>query len=186
MGKLYYLYLPFFLIITSSVYSFNHTEKNYPITKNTANVSFPPTVDLNFNNDGSCSGTPITFNPVVTGVADYIDVLLLPYETKMFVTSNYMQQGRYNRFDLGASILFDKMFFGATAVTNPAKNGIGGNLLTSVNLFTGLQYEHLKLGFSYDINTSNIVKTGGVYELLLTYQFNLERKCFGCPNYSGK
>ena len=119
-------------------------------------------------------------------VADYIDVLFLPYETKMFVTSNYMQQGRYNRFDLGASILFEKMFFGATAVTNPAKNGIGGNLVTSVNFFTGLQYDHLKLGFSYDLNTSNIGKTGGVYELLLTYQFNLDKKCFGCPNYSGK
>lgn len=38
--------------------------------------------------------------------------------------------------------------FGATAVTNPSKNGIGGNLVSSVNFFTGLQYEHLKLGVS--------------------------------------
>lgn len=118
-------------------------------------------------------------------VIDYIDVLLLPYETKFFLTSNYMQQGRYNRLDLGASILFEKIFFGATAVTNPAKNGINGDLLTSVNLFTGLQYEHLRLGFSYDLNTTKIGKTGGIYELSLTYQFDLRRKCFGCPNYSG-
>ena len=119
-------------------------------------------------------------------IADYIDAVFLPYETKFFVTSNYMQQGRYNRFDLGASILFEKIFFGATAVTNPSKNGVNGNLLTSVNLFTGLQYENLRLGLSYDLNTTKIGKTGGIYELSLTYQFDLGRKCFGCPNYSGK
>lgn len=119
-------------------------------------------------------------------LADYIDVILFPYETKMFITSNYMQQGRYNRFDLGASILFEKMFFGATAVTNPSKNGDNGQLLTSVNLFTGLQYENLRFGLSYDLNTSKIGKTGGIYELSLTYQFNLDVKCFGCPNYTAK
>lgn len=97
-----------------------------------------------------------------------------------------MQQGRYNRFDLGASILFEKIFFGVTAVTNPAKNGMNGDLLTSVNLFTGLQYENLRLGLSYDFNTTKIGRTGGIYELSLTYQFNLAKKCFGCPNYEGK
>ena len=119
-------------------------------------------------------------------IADYIDAVFLPYETKFFVTSNYMQQGHYNRFDLGASILFEKIFFGATAVTNPAKNGMNGDLLTSVNLFTGLQYENLRLGLSYDLNTTKIGKTGGIYELSLTYQFSLAKKCFGCPNYEGK
>lgn len=131
-----------------------------------------------------------TFFSLSTGyeflLADYIDVMFFPYGTKMFVTSNYMQQGRYNRLDIGASILFEKMFFGATAVTNPAKNGIDSQLLTSVNLFTGLQYDHLRLGVSYDLNTSKIGKTGGVYELSLTYQFNLDKKCFGCPNYIGR
>jgi hypothetical protein len=97
-----------------------------------------------------------------------------------------MQQGRYNRLDIGTSILFEKMFFGATAVTNPAKNGINSQLLTSINLFTGLQYDHLRFGFSYDLNTSKIGKTGGIYELSLTYQFNMDVKCFGCPNYIGR
>ncbi|WP_264536418.1 PKD domain-containing protein [Flavobacterium sp. N1736] len=71
MGKLYFLYLHFFLIITSSVYSFNRIEKSFPIIKNATDVSLPPTVDFNFNNDGSCSGTPITFNPVITGTAPF-------------------------------------------------------------------------------------------------------------------
>ena len=97
-----------------------------------------------------------------------------------------MQQDRGNRLDVGASILFEKMFFGATAVTNPTKNGFNNQLLTSVNLFTGLQYNHLRLGFAYDLNTSKIGKTGGIYKLSFTYQFNLDIKCFGCPNYTGK
>lgn len=144
--------------------------------------------NISFSEDGNL---PLnTFFSLSTGyeflLANYIDVQFFPYATKMFVTSNYMQQGRYNRLDLGASILFEKFFFGATAVTNPAKNGLNSQLVTSVNLFTGLQYEHLRLGIAYDLNTSKMGKTGGVYELSLTYQFNLDRKCFGCPNYSGK
>lgn len=119
-------------------------------------------------------------------LANYIDVEFFPYATKMFLTTNYMQQGNYNRWDIGGSILFEKMFFGATAVTNPSKNGMNSHLLTSMNFFTGLQYEKLRLGLSYDLNTSNIGSTGGIYELSLTYQFNLDVKCFGCPNYIGK
>lgn len=144
--------------------------------------------NISFTQDGN---VPLnTFFSLSTGyefpLANYIDVKFFPYATKMFVTSNYMQQGRYNRLDIGASILFEKMFFGATAVTNPAKNGINSQLLTSVNLFTGLQYDRLRLGIAYDLNTTKIGKTGGIYELSLTYQFSLDVKCFGCPNYIGR
>ncbi len=144
--------------------------------------------NIAFSADGN---VPLdTFFSLSTGyeflLANYVDVVFFPYATKMFVTSNYMQQGRYNRLDIGTSILFEKMFFGATAVTNPAKNGLNGDLLTSINLFTGLQYDHLRFGFSYDLNTSKIGKTGGIYELSLTYQLNLDVKCFGCPNYIGR
>lgn len=144
--------------------------------------------NISFTQDGNI---PLnTFFSLSTGyeflLANYIDVQFFPYATKMFVTANYMQQAHYNRLDIGTSILFEKMFFGATAVTNPAKNGINSHLLTSVNLFTGLQYDHLRLGISYDLNTSKIGKTGGIYELSLTYQFNLDKKCFGCPNYTGR
>ena len=144
--------------------------------------------NIAFSTDGN---VPLdTFFSLSTGyeflLANYVDVIFFPYATKMFVTSNYMQQGRYNRLDIGTSILFEKMFFGATAVTNPAKNGINTHLFTSINFFTGLQYDHLRLGLSYDLNTSKIGKTGGIYELSLTYQLNLDVKCFGCPNYIGR
>ncbi len=116
-------------------------------------------------------------------LGDYIDITYLPYETKMLLTSNYMHQGEYSRFDLGAGLVFKKFFFGLTAATNPGKKANNSHFLTSVNPYAGLQYEHFKFGYSYDFNTSKIGRTGGIYELSVIYQFDLEVKCFGCPNY---
>lgn len=69
MGKLYSLHLYFFLIITTSVFSFtaHNNSKSYVINKNYKNLFLPPTVDFSFTNDATCSGTPITFTPLVTG-----------------------------------------------------------------------------------------------------------------------
>jgi hypothetical protein len=94
-----------------------------------------------------------------------------------------MNQGQYNRLDIGTGLFLDTVFFGAIAVTNPIKAAPNSHLLTSINLFTGLRYEHLKFSFSYDFNTTKIGRTGGIYELSMTYQFDLDAKCFGCPNY---
>ncbi|MCV9926179.1 PKD domain-containing protein [Flavobacterium sp. LS1R49] len=72
MGKLYFLHLHFFLIITSSVYGFSTTDKsNFHINKNYNNLFLAPTADFSITNDGTCSGTPITFNPIVTGNAPF-------------------------------------------------------------------------------------------------------------------
>ena len=119
-------------------------------------------------------------------LADYIDVSFFPFSTKMLVSANYMQQGNYNRLDFVTSFMFENLFLGAMAVTNPAKNNNNSHLLTSVNLFTGVQLAGLRAGLSYDLNTSKIGRTGGIYELSLTYQFDLDIKCFGCPNYQVK
>jgi hypothetical protein len=79
----------------------------------------------------------ILFSSLSTGyeflLANHIDVKFFPYATKMFVTSNYMQQGRYNRLDVGASILFEKCFWG-NCRNKSCKNGFNNQLLTSVNL----------------------------------------------------
>lgn len=71
MGKLYFLQLSFFLIITSSVYSFGSSKDNKLIIKNHTNLVLPPNVDFNFTNDGACSGTPVTFNPILTGIGPF-------------------------------------------------------------------------------------------------------------------
>lgn len=116
-------------------------------------------------------------------LGDYIDITALPYETRLLLTSNYMTQGEYSRFDLGTGLVFEKFFFGVSGATNPGKKTDKSHFLTSINAFGGLQYEHFKFGYSYDFNTSKIGKTGGIFELSVIYQFDLEVKCFGCPNY---
>jgi len=117
-------------------------------------------------------------------VTDFIDVRFLPFETRLMITGNYMRQGQFNRFDLGTSLSVGRFFLGSTLVTNPSKNSGNSHLLTSVNAFTGLQYTNFRFGLSYDFNTSKIGRTGGVYELSLTYQFDSEAKrCYGCPDY---
>lgn len=116
-------------------------------------------------------------------VVDYIDVISFPYETKFMVNTNFMKQGEYNRLDLGTSIMFRTIFFGVSTALNPSPKVEDSNLVTSVNFFGGLQYEKLKFGISHDFMTSKMNKSGGIYELSLTYQFDLGVKCFGCPNY---
>lgn len=87
----------------------------------------------------------------------------------LLISANYMQQGPYNRLDLSATAQLEKLMLGVMAVTNPAKNESNSHLLTSVNAFVGLEFEQLRFGFSYDINTTKIGRTDGVYELSITY-----------------
>ncbi|MDN3666975.1 PorP/SprF family type IX secretion system membrane protein [Algibacter miyuki] len=96
----------------------------------------------------------------------------------MLLSMNYMQQGAYNRLDIGTNIQLQKLLLGATAVTNPAKNDANSHLLTSVNAFIGLEMENLRFGFSYDINTTNIGRTDGVFEFSVTYLTG----CLTCRN----
>ena len=117
-------------------------------------------------------------------VSKLVDVSFLPYEARLMFSGNYMQQGRFNRFDLVSSFSINKFFIGTTLVTNPAMNADNSHLLTSINALTGLQYEHFIFGVSYDFNTSKIGRTGGIYELSLTYKFDSKAKrCQGCPDF---
>lgn len=100
---------------------------------------------------------------------DYNDIIL---------SANYMQQGEFNRLDIGAIAKLEKLFLGVTAVTNPAKNSNNSHLLTSVNLLAGLEFERLRFGVSYDFNASKIGRTDGVYELSITYLAD----CLICRN----
>lgn len=116
-------------------------------------------------------------------ISDFVDTSFFPYDTKLLLTSNYMKQGSFNRLDIGTGLIFKKIFFGITAATNPTVNTSSSHYLTSINAFGGLRYDHFKFGYSYDFNTSKIGKTGGIYELSITYQFDLIVKCLGCPQY---
>ena len=87
----------------------------------------------------------------------------------IMMTANYMQQGQYNRFDIGSLFQVNQFLVGLTAATNPARNGDKSHLLTSINAFLGLEYTEFRFGLSYDMNTSKIGNTKGVYEFSLTY-----------------
>ncbi|WP_299117445.1 PorP/SprF family type IX secretion system membrane protein [uncultured Winogradskyella sp.] len=87
----------------------------------------------------------------------------------IMMTANYMQQGEFNRLDIGSLFQVNQFLLGVTAATNPAKNGEDSHLLTSINGFIGLEYERFRFGLSYDFNTTQIGRTNGVYELSVTY-----------------
>jgi gliding motility-associated-like protein len=70
MKKLYFLRLLFILIISSSVYSYNRSDRSNFTNKNHSNF-IAPIVNFTFTNDGACSGTPVTFTPSVTGNAPF-------------------------------------------------------------------------------------------------------------------
>jgi type IX secretion system PorP/SprF family membrane protein len=91
----------------------------------------------------------------------------------LFILANYMHQNKYSRLDIGGQYTYNNQFsIGATASTNPLKATSESPILTSINPFLGLRWKEFKFGISYDINTTNIGNTGGVFEFLLTYEFN--------------
>tara|TARA_B100001093_G_scaffold130093_2_gene122682 strand:+ start:2235 stop:3212 length:978 start_codon:yes stop_codon:yes gene_type:complete len=102
---------------------------------------------------------------------------------KLFVLANAMQQGPYNRFDLGAKYDMDRFSFGLLAATNPFKSNSNSHFLTSINAFIGMDWEGFRFAYSYDFNVTDIGRTGGVYELSVTYDFLNNDNCFGCPDY---
>ncbi len=104
-------------------------------------------------------------------------------DNKLFVLANGMIQGAYNRFDLGAKYEMDRFAFGLLAATNPIKTDPNSHFLTSINAFVGMDWEGFRFGYSYDFNVTEIGRTGGVYELSVSYDFLNNDNCFGCPDY---
>lgn len=109
--------------------------------------------------------------------------MFLPEETKLLLTTNYMMQGQYNRLDIGGALIFEMFTFGVTTATNPGGKSSNSHFVTSINPFGSIQLDHFVFGYSYDFNTSKLGQSRGVYELSLTWQLDLEYKCWGCPNH---
>lgn len=104
-------------------------------------------------------------------------------EDSLYLLTNFMHQGEYNRFDIGPQYVNGHLSFGLLAATNPIRTNPNSHFLTSMNAFVGLKYEGFKFGYSYDFSTSQIGRTGGVYEISISYEFDKNENCFGCPNY---
>ena len=57
---------------------------------------------------------------------------------KLYLLANAMQQGPYNRFDLGTKYQMERFSFGLLAATNPIKSDQNSHFLTSINAFVGM------------------------------------------------
>lgn len=71
MRNFFFLHLHFLLLLTTSVYGFSTSVKDTSINKNYLNLVLPLSVDFDFNNDGTCSETPVTFTSIVSGDAPF-------------------------------------------------------------------------------------------------------------------
>ena len=76
---------------------------------------------------------------------------------KLYLLANAMQQGPYNRFDLGTKYQMERFSFGLLAATNPIKSDQNSHFLTSINAFVGMDWEGFRFGYSYDFNVTEIV-----------------------------
>ena len=95
-------------------------------------------------------------------------------KSKIYLLSNYMKQGANSRFDAGVQYVFDdKISLGLTAVTTPSKNTDKTTPLSSLSTFVGVQWQGYRFGYSYDLNTSELLNSGGIHEFSISYDFNI-------------
>ena len=85
---------------------------------------------------------------------DNSPTMILPADTDLLVSFNYMRQSQFNRLDIGASLEMNMFSFGVIAATNPEGRSTNSHLVTSLNPFVSMRAGEFKFGYSYDINTS--------------------------------
>jgi type IX secretion system PorP/SprF family membrane protein len=95
-------------------------------------------------------------------------------EHKVYFLSNFMKQGQYTRLDIGSQYVYDRFSVGLLAAIDPEKRNLDTHLLTSINAFIGFKKEGWKFSYSQDFSTNSIGKTGGVYEITVSYNFENE------------
>ena len=89
--------------------------------------------------------------------------------TYLFLTGNYMHQGPYDRFDLGAEFQISRLFIGLLTATRFNNQIDSADYLLSLNPTTGLQIDNFKIGFSYDFPVSAIGSNAGTAEITMQY-----------------
>jgi type IX secretion system PorP/SprF family membrane protein len=93
-------------------------------------------------------------------------------KSKVYVLANYMNQKTYGRLDLGLQYVFDDKFsLGMTMFTVPDKNI--NSLSSSLSTFLGLRAKGYRFGYSYDLNTSKLISSGGTHEFSISYDFEI-------------
>ncbi|TXJ08515.1 MAG: type IX secretion system membrane protein PorP/SprF [Acinetobacter sp.] len=109
---------------------------------------------------------------------------IVPEDSNLLLSFNYMRQSQFNRLDIGTSLEMDMFSFGVIAATNPEGRAKNSHMLTSLNPFVTMRIGEFKFGYSYDINASRFGHSQGVHELTLTWQSSYT--CRDCYNYRMK
>jgi len=92
--------------------------------------------------------------------------------SKLYLLTNFMMQGQFNRLDIGTQYVIDDRFsLGILASTSPMKNANQSALISAVNAFAGVRWNGFRFGYSYDINTTKLLNTGGIHEFSISYDF---------------
>lgn len=115
---------------------------------------------------------------------DNSPTMILPPDTDLLLSFNYMRQSQFNRLDIGTSLEMNMFSFGIITATNPEGRSTNSHFLTSLNPFISMRSGEFKFGYSYDINTSRFGHNQGVHELTLTWQSKYT--CRNCDNYRMK
>jgi len=99
---------------------------------------------------------------------------LLNRQSKLYVLSNFMMQGAFNKLDIGTQYVFRNNFsMGITAGLIPFKNEFTPSLISSINTFVGFRWEGFRFGYSYDFNTTSFINTGNIHEFSISYDFEI-------------
>ena len=83
-----------------------------------------------------------------------------------------MNQNEYDRLDIGSKFQINDFTIGAFGTLAPTSVQNDSHKLTSVNFITNLDYRQFSFGYSYDLNTSSLRKTKGVFEISVSYKFD--------------
>ncbi|AUC85313.1 hypothetical protein CW731_08420 [Polaribacter sp. ALD11] len=95
-------------------------------------------------------------------------------KSKLYLLSNFMMQGKFNRLDVGTQYVFDDTFsFGVTVATSPIKNNANTSFINSISTFAGVRWQGFRFGYSYDFNTTELLNTGGIHEFSVSYDFDI-------------
>ena len=95
-------------------------------------------------------------------------------KSKIYMLSNFMMQGNFNRLDIGVQYVFDdQISLGITGSSSTLNKAENSSLITSVTTFLGARWQGFRYGYSYDFNTTNLMNIGGIHEFSISYDFNI-------------
>jgi type IX secretion system PorP/SprF family membrane protein len=109
---------------------------------------------------------------------------IIPEDSNILLTANYMRQSQYNRLDMGVILETEVVGIGALLATNPEGRSSNSHLLTSINPIFYLKMGEFTIGYSHDFNLSEFRQNQGVHEFSLIWQSS--RDCSRCNNYKVK